>query len=193
MQKSSIHYARNPQWKLPSRKKFKNDCVKRSDGKPGRFRRRLERRRKKKKAKKRHAVGGKLSKETSRRWTRWEIMHGQGGRKREKDPGRCARFTWLRCTRMHLQPPIHSRDDGGCSDPLPSPGINGTPPTHGILIEFFELFEHEEDHWLATSLFQRRTPFGVSLSLLPVGKKLERTRSQRFVISLFLSLSLVNI
>lgn len=92
---------------------------------------------KRKKEKKRHAVGGKLSKETSRRWTRWEIMHGQGGRKREKYPGRCARFTWLRCTRMHLQPPIHSRDDGGCSDPLPSPGINGTPPTHGILIEFY--------------------------------------------------------
>lgn len=55
------------------------------------------------------------------------------------------------------------------------------------------LFEHEEDHWLATSLFQRRTPFGVSLSLLPVGKKLERTRSQIFAIFLFLSLSLVNI
>lgn len=69
------------------RRKYENDCVK-----PGRFRRRLEKRRRRRKENKRHTVGGKLSRETSRRWTSWEIMHGQGERKTEKYPGRCAAF-----------------------------------------------------------------------------------------------------
>ena len=103
---------------------------------------------------------------------------------RRKEDAR--RFTWLRCTRMHLQPPIHSRADGGCSDPLPSPGMNGT--------------HHPRTGSSSSFIRTRRRPLTcrvvcfngeASLSLLTVEKKLERTWSQKYIY-MYLSLSLVN-
>lgn len=77
--------------------------------------------------KKREAVGGKLSKETSLNTLKDNTRPRS---KREEILGKICSFYLAAMHTNAFPPPIHTRDGGSCCDPLPSPGINGTPPTH---------------------------------------------------------------